>query len=66
MIGQSISHYKIVEKLGEVRNFPTPACVPKDTSAGRSISSPEGMASPRVVENFRIPLERSASGRCGI
>jgi hypothetical protein len=24
------------------------------------------MASPRVVENFRIPLERSTSGRCGI
>jgi hypothetical protein len=74
MIGQTILQYEILEKsrpelgsgrgcsfrsangtaLGEVRNFPT------------SVSSPEGMALPRVVENFRIPLKRSGSGRCGI
>jgi hypothetical protein len=71
-VGQTISHYapkahpsptagwrapladKILEKLGEFRNFPT------------SVSSPKGMASPRVVENFRIPLKRSESGRCDI
>jgi hypothetical protein len=47
MIGQTISHYKIIDKLGEVRNFPT-------------------SVSQRVVENFRIPLERSGSGRSGI
>jgi hypothetical protein len=46
-VGQSISHYKILGALGEVRNFPT-------------------RVSQRVVENFRIPLERSGSGRCGI
>jgi hypothetical protein len=46
-IGQTISYYKILEKLGEVRNFPT-------------------SVSKRVVENFRIPLKRSESGRCGI
>jgi hypothetical protein len=73
MIGTTVSHYRIVEKLGEVRNFPTPACEPKDTSAGRSVFGPEGPkgipledASPRVVENFRIPLERSGSGRSSI
>jgi len=57
MIGQIISQYapkahppladKIIEKLGEVRNFPT-------------------SVSQRVVENFRIPLKRSGSGRSGI
>jgi len=25
MIGTTVSHYKILEKLGEVRNFPTSA-----------------------------------------
>ena len=47
---------KIIEKprqkdsgqVGEVRNSPTPACVPKSTSAGRSVFQ-------RVVDNFRIP-----------
>ncbi len=44
MIGKAISHYTILEKLGEVRNSPTSVF-------------------QRVVENFRIPLKRSESGR---
>jgi hypothetical protein len=47
MTGQTISHYKILEKLGEVPKFPTPACVPS-TLAGRS-------ASRRVVGIMSIP-----------
>jgi len=57
MIGESISHYKILEKLGEVPNFPTPACRNNCNSlkpitalrrAGTSVFQ-------RVVENLRIP-----------
>ncbi len=44
MIGQTISQYKIIDKLGEVRNSST-----SDFQ--------------RVVENFRIPLLFSGSGR---
>ncbi len=65
MIGQIISHYKVVEKLGEVPNLPT------------SVSSPEGMASPRVVGSLserllrhgaprHIPLSLGGSGTKGI
>jgi hypothetical protein len=48
VIGSTVFHYKILEKVGEVPNFPAPACVPKDTSAGRSVSQ-------RAVGSVRIP-----------
>ena len=58
MIGSTISHYKIVEKLGEVPKWLTPACRNNSTSfkcitalrrAGTSVSQ-------RVDENLRIPI----------
>jgi hypothetical protein len=58
MTGQSISHYKILEKLGEVPKFPTPACVPC-TLAGRS-------ASQRMVGILSIPTSRASAASRGI
>ena len=49
MIGQTISHYKILEKLGEGE-------MSQNFLRSRFIG--------RVVEVLRIPLERSGSGRC--
>lgn len=50
MIRQTISHYKILEKLGEVPKWLT--------------SLPAGQAgvSQRVIAILRIPLKRSESG----
>ncbi len=55
MIGSSVSHYRILEKLGEVRTWRTPACVPKGTSAGRSVFQ-------RVIVMFSIPPPFGGSG----
>jgi hypothetical protein len=57
MIGQTISHYTILEKLGEVPKLPTPACVPC-TLAGRS-------ASQRVIAIFSISRFLDSALRAG-
>jgi hypothetical protein len=57
MIGQTISHYRILEKLGEVPKFSTPACVPS-TLAGRS-------ASQRLVEIMSISRFVDSALRAG-
>ncbi len=58
MIGQTISHHKILEKLGEVPNLPA------------SVFSPEGPegtpledASPRAAASLSIPPLFGGSGR---
>jgi len=49
MIGPTISHYKILEKLGEVP-------IRLDFASETKLSPIVGLS---------IPLERSGSGRCG-
>jgi len=52
MVGKTISHYKILEKLGE---------------GGMSQNCPRVLhLVGRVVAVLRIPLKRSESGRCGL
>ena len=57
MIGQTISHHKILDKLGEVPKLPTPACRNncnslKPITALRRVGT---SVSQRVDENLRIP-----------
>jgi hypothetical protein len=73
MIGQTISHFHIIEKppttsrkngtpsgqVGEVGKSPTPACVPKGTSAGRS-------AVQRVGLIFSLPASEDSHWQAGI
>ena len=79
MIGESISHYKILEKLGEVPNFPTPACrnncnsLKPITALRRLLAGMLGMqasagtsVSQRVDENLSLPAEHASRWQAGI